>query len=423
MKFDTPKNNNYAAVITSVKAVVTLPNRDRIVAVPLFGHQAIVQKGWEPGDLGVFIPAEAQLSHEYASVNNMYRHGHLNADPGVTGYLEDNRRVKAIKLGGHRSNALFMPLSSLEFTGVNIGELKEGDTFDTINGHEIVRKYEVRPAKEASTKGNQPPKVRRVEERMFPQHIDTDNYWRNEHKIESAEYITVTQKLHGTSIRVGNTMVSRKLSWRERIARKLGATVQELRYENVYGSRRVIKDANDPDQVHFYDQDIWTIEGRKLDGVIPEGYAVYGELVGWTPSGEPIQKGYTYRIPKGEARLFVYRVTVINPQGITVDLGWPQVEEFCRNLGLRTVPVLWEGYKHDFNVDDWMNIRYADLAPWNSAPAVPLDDNGTVDEGVVVRAEGLTPRLLKAKSPEFLEHETKMLDAEVVDLESVGAAD
>jgi hypothetical protein len=41
-----------------------------------------------------------------------------------------------------------------------------------------------------------------------------------------------------------------------------------------------------------------------------------------------------------------------------------------------------------------------------------------VDEGVVVRKEGITPYVLKAKSPIFLGHESKLLDAEVVDLES-----
>ncbi|WP_431941615.1 RNA ligase family protein [Nocardia grenadensis] len=414
MKFDTPKNPNYAAQIVSVKAIVDIPKRDRIVSLPLFGYNAVVQKGWQVGDLGVFIPAEAQLSEEYARENNMFRHQELNADPGVKGYLEDNRRVKALKLGSERSNALFMPLSSLAFTGVNIGELKEGDTFESINGHEIVRKYQLRQPKEASTKGNQPPKTRRVEERMFPQHIDTDNYWRNEHKIDPGTFVTVTQKLHGTSIRIGNTLVTRKLTLRERLAKRLGAAVQELSFENVYGSRRSIKDANDPDQQHYYKDDIWTLEGRKLDGMIPEGFVVYGELIGWTPDGSPIQKGYTYRIPKGEARLYVYRVTYVNPSGIVTDLSWTQVEQFSRNLGLNTVPLLWQGYKRDFDVEQWMNKRYGDVM----ARVVPLDDNGTVDEGVVVRAEGLTPRLLKAKSPDFFEYETKMLDEGVEDLES-----
>ena len=422
MNLAKPKNDNYAGVVTSVKSIVALKGRDFIVALPLFGHQAIVQKGWEPGDLGVFFPAEVQLSEEYARENNMYRHEHLNKDVTEKGYLEDNRRVKAIKLGGHRSNAIFMPLSSLEFADVHAHDLKEGDTFDTINGVEICRKYEV------ATKqpNNQAPKLRddRVDAKLFPEHIDTGNYWRMEHTIEPDDYLYVTQKLHGTSIRIGRTLAKRKLSLRDRFGRFIGAQIQETEYANVYGSRRVIKNADGPDSNkfnHFYETDIWSIKGKELDGLIPDGFLVYGELIGWTPSGEAIQTGYTYNVPKGEAELYVYRVAQVNPQGVVTDLSWPQTLEFCRNLGLNPVPTLWQGYAEEFDVDIWMNRRYADTAPFHTHP-VPMTPGKLVDEGVVVRIDGLTPRLLKAKSPDFLEHETKQLDTGVVDLESAEAA-
>ncbi|AXK86545.1 RNA ligase [Nocardia farcinica] len=418
MNFDKPKNENYAAVVARVPAVVPIIGRDRIVMIPIFGHTAIVQKGWNVGDLGVFFPAEVQLSHEYASANNMYRHAENNADGTVTGYLEDNRRVKAIKLGGQRSNAIFMPLSSLEVFGIDPADLREGDTFDTINGQEVCRKYVIREPKTAT--GNQPVTKRpgRVDPRMFPEHLSTASYFRNADQINDADYVYVTQKLHGTSIRVGRTLVNRKLTIRERLARRMGVRVQTTEYDQVYGSRRVTKDANDPNQRHFYKSDIWTQKGRELDGLIPDGFLVFGELVGWTPDGEPIQKGYTYQIPKGQSRLYVYRVATINDQGLTVDLSWPAVREFCAERGLEVVPTLYEGYAMDLDVNDLMDIRYRD-AGWRTA--VPLDENGTVDEGVVIRREGITPLLLKAKSPAFLEHETKMLDAGTVDLESAVA--
>lgn len=415
MKLDKPKNENYAAVVTSVKNIVALKGRDFIVGVPLFGHQAIVEKGWEVGDLGIFFPAEVQLSEEYARYNNMYRHENLNNDVTEKGYLEDNRRVKAIKLGGHRSNAIFMPLSSLEFADVHVHDLKEGDTFDTLNGIEICRKYEVTRRQP----NNQAPKLRddRVDTKMFPEHLDTGNYWRMEHTIDSSDYLYVTQKLHGTSIRIGRTLAKRKLTLRDRFGKFIGAKIQETEYANVYGSRRVIKDPS-LNQSHFYESDIWTREGSKLDGLIPDGFLVYGELLGWTPSGEAIQSGYTYNVPRGEAELYVYRVAQVNPQGVVTDLSWPQVEEFCRNLGFTTVPLLWSGEARYFEVDSWMNKRYRD---WMGI-GVPMTPGKLVDEGVVVRIDGLTPRLLKAKSPEFLEHETKMLDTGVEDLESAQAA-
>ncbi|CAM4135275.1 RNA ligase domain-containing protein [Nocardia ninae] len=419
MKFDAPKNPNYAATVTAVRVIKPLPGRDKIVSVPLYGYEAIVPKAWQPGELGVFIPAECQLSHDYATANNMYRHSDLNENPEVTGYLEDNRRVKAIRLGGHPSNALFMPLESLAFTGVDVSELREGDTFDVLNGVEIVRKYE-RPRKSngMSTSGNQAPKSSRIDKLHFPEHLDTSNYFRMSNRIEPSDFLWVSQKLHGTSVRFGRTVVQRKLTLRERLARRFGVSVQTTEYANVYGSRRAIKDASNPDQAHYYTTDIWTIAGRKYDEVIPSGYLVYGELIGWTPDGTPLQTGYTYGVPPGRSDLYVYRVATINPQGFMTDLSWPQVEEFCTNHGLATVPLLWAGYAENFDADAWMNKRYAD----QGYRAVPLEPGDTVDEGVIVRIDGLTPRIYKAKASRFLEHETKSLDDDnAIDMEELGS--
>ncbi|MEV4129028.1 hypothetical protein [Nocardia sp. NPDC049707] len=129
----------------------------------------------------MFFPAETQLTEGYAAANNMHKHADKNADPTEVGYLEDNRRIKAIKLGGHRSDAIFMPLKSLAYTGIDVTRLREGDTFDYLGEHEICRKYEIVQPKQASTEGNQAPKPRRVMEPHFPLQVDTSNYWRKAH--------------------------------------------------------------------------------------------------------------------------------------------------------------------------------------------------------------------------------------------------
>ncbi|MEU4709453.1 RNA ligase family protein [Nocardia salmonicida] len=418
MKFDTPKNENYAAVILRVSHIKPIPKRDRIESIPLYGHNAVVAKGWNVGDLGVFFPAEVQLSEQYARENNMHRHGDRNADPGQSGYLEDSRRVKAIKLGDERSNALFMPLSSLASFGVKPEDFREGDTFDTLNGQEVCRKYVVR---EPGTPNNQAPKDRsgdRVDRKVFPEHIDTSNYWRSAEKVAGMGRVVVTQKLHGTSIRVGRVPVRRSLSRLERLAARFGVRVQTHEYASVYGSRKVIKDANTVGQNHFYAQDIWTQKGRELDGILPDGWIAYGELIGWTPDGAPIQKGYTYELPPRQSKIYIYRIAVVNASGVSVDLSQSAMVEFCKNHGLNYVPVLWAGNPADFRVDDWMDQNYANAGFTNAVAA----GNGVVDEGVVVRGEGLAPVLLKAKAPQFLEHETSLLDNGTEDLESAEAA-
>lgn len=411
----TPENSNYAAVVVEVKNLVELPGMDNVVGAPMLGFQAIVSKNTESGTVGILFPSEVQLSEKYCFYNNLYRHSELNIDPEQKGYLEDNRRVRAMKFRGHRSDALFMPLESLGWTGVDYSELKPGMTFDTLDGKEICRKYVVKTAS-GKPATNQQPKERRVDEKLFPAHMDTNNYWRCSDSIADGTPVVITAKLHGTSARYANIPVKRKLSWFERVVKRLGVKVRETEYAMVAGSRRVIKDPNDPAQNHFYKKDIWTESLQLLDGLIPEGFIVYGELIGWTDE-TPIQHNYTYDKTPGTYDLYVYRVAHVNDRGLSVDLSWDQVVEFCEERGLKHVPELTRLEKND-QLDDWINsfmdIRFYDRGLTN----IQLSHNKTVDEGVVIRVEGLTPRVFKAKSPQFLEHETKLLDKGVEDIEA-----
>lgn len=421
MKLNPPANDNYAAVVVQIKTLTPLEGCDNVVGTPLFGMQAIVGKNTQVGDIGLFFPAETQLSEQYAHHNNLFRHGNLNADEGAKGYLEDNRRVKAMKFRGHRSDALFMPLASLAFTAAQLEELKLGDTFDELNGIPVCNKYVVSThrqgaPREEKNKGKQ---FKRVEAKFLPENYDTDNFFRNVDKLNPDRDVVVTQKLHGTSIRIGNTVVRRKLSLRERIAQRLGVNVKTHEYDYVFGSRRVIKDVNNPYQNHFYSTDIWTEFGKTLEGVLPDGYILYGELLGWVAPGQPIQKHYTYCVPDGTQELYVYRVATVNEQGVICDLAWDQLREFCRDRGLKYVPELWRGKLRDLEVEQFLDRRYADTGFTQAVQLEPQFD--LPDEGVCVRIEGVAPYILKAKSPVFLQHESKMLDEEAVDVEAEGS--
>ena len=425
MKFETPKNSNYAAVVTTIKNLIPLEGCDNVVGTTLFGYQAIVGRDTKIGDIGLFFPAESQLSEEYCKQNNLFRHKEFNADQTKAGYIEDNRRVKAVKFRGHTSSCLFMPVTSIAgFAGIE-DTVKEGDTFDEIDGQEICRKYEVLVNGRAKGPANQPKMEKRYDTLFIPEHIDTENWWKNEHKVNRDAELIITAKIHGTSIRVGNSLVDRKLRLRDILAKALfGAKIQEKEYAMLYGSKKVIKDINNPNQKHYYSEDIWTEQGKLLDGLVPEGYVVYAELVGWTPSGKPIQEGYTYGFEKGTCGLFVYRIAHINEKGLMVDLSWDQVKQFCTERGLNQVVELARMPKDKFVPEEWLDRRFKEEGyfPGQPNPCLPLSDPKTVDEGVCVRVEGLVPQLYKAKSPKFFEHETALLDKEVVDMETSGEA-
>lgn len=653
MKLEPPENSNYAVTIVRVPdKLVDLPGLDKLKGFPVFGLQALVSADeFKPGELVAVLPTEVQLSDEFCKFNNLYRHAELNVDITQTGYLEDNRRVRAIKFRGNRSDALVVPLRAFGYTGGKFTDLAAGDTFDklmipaskrtlgaqetleymlrscqcsaritltdrlktnsdssatrviehglepttpsmtggsrimsavseplikgapitkstalpgtksietdqstknddevltssvtsdsvqipstsqsgesrtgatfypgtasqkritgdfiknkaavvdcavatsesststmiiiqdvcaaysvqpvtalsdnsailkslynehsntcavrnhlTLKGktwvldvpagtYEICHKYVIKT--KGTGKGNQPKtkKPSRVDARVFPEHIDTDNYWKNKHLISDDAWVYITQKVHGTSIRVGNVPVRRNLKLRDRVARKVGVPVTEHEHDYVYGSRKVVKDANNPDQNHFYG--IWTAAGRQIQDVIPKGFVVYAELIGWTgPGGEAIQKHYTYKIPEGTNKLLVYRVAYVNPDGTQFDLSWPQMRAWTWSVGLDTVRLLWEGRHKDFDVDIFMDKRYSeyiditDAQEYHWGNALPLEDDTKehrklVDEGVVVRADnGIRPTLLKAKSPLYLQKESEWLDAGEADLETVGS--
>lgn len=433
LSYKEPKNVNYVAVVTVIRSINVLPNCDNVVGAPLFGYQAIVGKETQVGELVVVFTAETQLSDAYVKANNLYRDATQNADPTKKGYIEANRRVRAIKFRGHRSDALVMPVSSLAFTGIDVSMLKEGDQFDELAGIEICRKYEIARNKVGSQKVSfKNEKFKRIDNKFLPEHIATSHWFRQLDSVPDHAEIVVTQKLHGTSIRIGNVPVNRQLTWKDKIAKFFGVEVRTQGYDHVYGSRRVIKDVNNPNQEHFYKDDIWSGEGKKYDAIVPQNFILYGELIGWTDAGAEIQANYTYNVPRGRADLYVYRILVITNDGRHVELSWDAVKRFCVDNGIMHVPEFFRGRKAELvasgKIEALMDRRYYDDVLTNHLISndmpVPLSSSMLVDEGVCIRileSEAVAPSIYKAKSPAFLEFETKLLDAEVVDMESVDA--
>lgn len=421
MKFETPQNGNYVATVVQIKNTFPLEKLDNLVGASIFGYDVLIGKDTEK--LGVFFQAETQLSDEFCYNNNLYRHGNLNKIPDAKGYFEDNRRIRAIKFLGNKSSGFFIPLASLEYTGIDISQLREGDEFDILNGKEICRKYMVASKTQKEQKTVDRGFIR-ADKRFMPEHIDTENFFKNYERVEPMTRVIVTQKIHGTSIRIGNTMVNRKPNFVERIAAFFGAKIAKTEYAYLYGSRKVIKDANNPNQNHYYDTDIWTSEGKKLDGILPENYLLYGELIGWTPDGKEIQRNYSYNVPIGECQLYVYRIAIVNERGLTTDLSWQQVKEFCSKNGLKYTPELMETTAFELWEDDFamlktlLDVRFFDGFDGMKNALWLGENKELVDEGVCIRVEGLTPMIFKAKSPKFLEHETKLLDSGEEDLES-----
>lgn len=436
MKLLEPENKDYAGVIVRLPEPVDLEGLDNLVGLQVLGSQALVSKDSDYGELALVFTAGTQLSEEFARMNNLHRHSDRNEDQSKTGYLEDNRHVRSIALKKNTSNALILPLESLSYIKkLDISQFNEGDVFDRIGDNEICHKYQYKKTFKERQLSKNEKAYSRVDGRFFPKHYDTDSYFKNAHIIPEEAHVTVTQKLHGTSVRIAHTIVDRKLTFSDRVGKIIGAHVKEDEYDVVYGSRNAVKDANNPRHKHFYDSDIWSLKGAEIMEQIPQGYLVFGEIIGWTPEGAALQKGFTYGVPHPQADLYVYRVATISPEGFVQDLSWDAMVGWCKakidptdddspNRTLKVVPLLWRGKYKDFKPEDWVDYPgYSTLHKYKEdgyPQAVPLGTDSPCDEGVVIRMEGLAPYTLKCKSETFNRKENENVEEGVLDMEEEG---
>ena len=414
MEYAIEGNPNYAAECIEAPAeLITFEKLQNLKGISWAGYTILVPNDYAGKHLAVF-PAESQIAENVAHALNLYARAELNSDTNEKGYLGKNRRVKAIRLRGVPSSAIALPAEYF-------GNPPVGTKFDTVDGLEVSRKYELTVREQGSGAANRVKKLwRRVDEKYLPMHYDTGQYWRESGKFADDDFLVVTQKLHGTSVRIANTLVKRKLSWFERVLQKLGVVVKELEYDVIGGSRKVIKDPSLTTQDHYYGTDLWTKAALDHAELVPKNVVVYGELIGWVPgTNSPIQGGYTYQVPVGTYELYVYRVAVVTEDGGLYDLSWEGVREFCESRGLKHVPELWSGLKRDFDPTLWTDQRFElkysteymlGVGRIYRDKPVPLADESPCDEGVVVLRQGIVPFALKVKSPVFLEHESSALD-------------
>ena len=181
-------------------------NADRLQIATFFGNDTCVGLNTVLGEIGIYFPTDLQLSVEYCNANNLVRKKDENGN-NIGGYMDpDKRNVTAVRLRGERSDGLFMPLSSLTFTGVNMDDLNVGDTIDVVNGVEICRKYIPRGNKRkggGQSDGNRTRKKKVPVAPLFSEHADTEQLAYNLSAFKPGDQVEVSLKMHGTSQRTG----------------------------------------------------------------------------------------------------------------------------------------------------------------------------------------------------------------------------
>ena len=353
--------SGYSAYITTLKELRKHSNADRLQCTTVFGNNVIVDLSYYPGQKVIYFPVDGQLSEEFASDNNLTR---LKDEKGnnVGGYLDpDKRNITAIKLRGEKSDGLVLPVEVLS-KYADISTFSDGDKITVLNGHEICRKYipvsknKVKDTNQAGKNG----KKRKEDKPQYPffaEHSDTAQLAFNQGAFKKGDTCYITLKMHGTSARTANTVQVT----RNRAPRILKAVFhmkdkETVGYSTISGTRRITLQNYEGG---YYGSNAFRQRFHNmLKDKLPKGMEVFYEIVGWIDENKTIMgkcsnklikdkdfaKAYgpetvfSYGCEVGQNDCYVYRMTMTNPDGYTVELPWEQVQIECEKLGLKCVP-------------------------------------------------------------------------------------
>lgn len=347
-------------------------NADRLQIATIFGNSVIVSLDTHIGDMGVYFPTDLQLSEEFCQVNDLVRRKDEHGNQ-AGGYLDPNKRnIRTMKLRGEVSDGLYLPITCLaEFTKVS--DLSIGDTIDTVNGHEICRKY-IPHANTVRHTGAAPGKKAKANfAPTFYEHVDTAQLAYNLNAFKAGDIVQLTLKMHGTSGRTGYLpLIHHKQSLFDKIFHRVGKEYKEYGY--VTGTRRVVLDATHTGG--YYDDNSFREEmAKKFEGKLHKGEVCYYEIVGFQgPNGAPIMasvknskisdKAFTKQY--GEETIFsygceqnghydylldefgnvdlapccdvyVYRMTMVNEDGDVVEYSPAEIRYRCEQIGVKCV--------------------------------------------------------------------------------------
>ena len=392
----------YSAYIVKIEHLKPHPNADRLQVATIFGEDTCVGLDVKIGDLGIYFPVDGQLSEEFCDANHMCRKK-ADGTPD-TGYLEhESRKVKAIKLRGLKSNGVYCPISSVEYTGVDMESLTPGLPITALNGHEICCKYIPKHNSRASHGGSNKVKIKKENiAPLFAEHKDTEQLAYNLNAFKEGDQIEITLKMHGTSQRTGylpvlkgyysrfplyNSVLKQDYNklgnFAKRIYRQALRTATPIYdWDYVTGTRRTVLEG---EEGGFYGSNAFrTPHAKAFEGKLWKGETVYYEVVGFTDSGAPIMPSasnkklddknfiaqygettvFSYGCnPEGEkimygfddsgpyalpvkvpqSDFYVYRMTMTNEDGYVVEYTPDFIRYRCEQMGVKTVPLLWCG--------------------------------------------------------------------------------
>lgn len=344
------------------------PNADRLQLGDVDEHQVVVGQETQDNTLGVFFPADGQVSHEFCVANNLYAkdaRAALGLPPSDDcGFFSVKRRVRAQGFRGERSEGFWCPLSFLNWIDPQtVEKLEEGVEFDTLDGQVICQKYETPATKAARIAGQG--RTSRKDSPHFPRHEDTKQFRFVSHALPADGVYYLTEKLHGTSGRFGYVLEPLPLSWCQRAANRIlealgGSPMWSVEaYQHLNGSKNVILERQKIDTGGYYGSNQFRHDAiESLRGTLYPDEVLFYEIVGYDGDRpimppQPIKPElreirqtygeymhYHYGCAVGELAVFVYKIVQGASDGSLRELSFPEVVRRCQELNLSHVPVL-----------------------------------------------------------------------------------
>lgn len=379
----------YKAYVTELKNVRPHSNADRLQLADCFGNTVCIDLSFKEGDVGVYFPEGGQLSEEFCKENDLVRRKDENGNP-TGGYLDPNKRnITAIRLRGEKSEGLFLPLSCLDYTGVNSSELPLGTVITIINGYEICTKYIPQSNsfnRQKQKLGNRVRKKKVPIAPLFIEHADTEQLAYNLAAFHTGDLIDITLKMHGTSARTAylptfqgyaDSRFTELMNWaRRRVGKeeKHGKPIYE--YDYVTGTRRVVLDPQTDEGGYYGNNDFRYEHTDTFRGKLLKGEEIYYEIIGFTNEGTPImgqgktpKEGeklygktmcFSYNCdPDGESApksdIYVYRMTMTNEDGDLIEYSPDFMRYRCEQMGVKCVPRFETAIiPEDVNPGEWV---------------------------------------------------------------------
>lgn len=229
--------------------------------------------------------------------------------------------------------------------------------------------------------------------------------------------------IHNTSAIYSNLLWKKKYEGFYNFLNKFGIKVDSTEYRFTYSSRSILKNRRDGK----WTNDLWGKHGEELwnDNAVDPGISLYGEILGWSGPNSNIQKNYDYGVRRGESEFWVYRITHTSKDGVVYEFTWDEIEKYCDEHNLMTVPVYYKGPANelfdDVPVDDTFHEKFLErLKEKYLDKTCELCTTGVVNEGIVLKDNSKDSRpVYKFKSPAFLVRESSARDNNEEDIEEL----